>query len=178
MIRRKRRAYLDHFTKTASGEYVYAGGYYAFQDAGKSRKRALAELWICWGCATAAILAGGCIPAPGVGSCAYVLIPYVAAVIAAFSMLWAVGQLTAGGDPLREYVYRDSVEKLPRRSLATAVCALLALAGEGVYLALHSGQAGAAWGAGFLALMAVSAGAALWCRSAILRLKWTKNQGD
>ncbi len=176
MIRRKRRAYLDHFTKTASGEYVYAGGHYIFQNTGKSRKRALLELWLLGGGGAFAVLAGGCIPAPGVGNCAYVLIPYVASVIAVFSMLWAVGQLSLGGDPIREYIYRDSVEKLPRRAVITAVCTLLALVGEGIYLALH--RQALAWGAVFLVLMALGAGAALWSRRTIKRLNWTKKQDE
>lgn len=177
MIRRKRRAYLDHFTKTASGEYIYAGALYAFQNTGKSRRRTLTELWLCCGGAAAAILAGGCIPAPGVGRCAYVLIPYMLAVIAGGSLIWAVGQMTLGGDPLREYTYRDSVEKLPQRAIATAVCALVALAGEGLYLLLHGGEK-LAWGLVFLGLMALSAAVAFLGRRAVLRANWTKIQDE
>lgn len=172
MIRRKRRAYLDQFTKNAAGEYIYEGGHYTFQDTGKSRKRALTELWLLVGGGTAMVLAGGCIPAPGVGSCPYVLVPYVAALIASFSCVWSLGQLTAGGDPMREYVYHDSVEKLPGRALATAVCALLALAGECLYLGLHGGSL--AFGLLFLLLMAGGAAAVFWARRTISRLNWTK----
>lgn len=174
MIRRKRRAYLDHFTKNAAGEYVYSGDCYTFQNVGKSRKRALTELWVYFGCAAAAVLAAGCIPAPGVGHCAYVLIPYVASLIAVFSCIWTVGQLTAGGDPMREYVYLDSVEKLPRRSVITAVCELLALVGEFVFLLRNGAGERLAYGLLFLVLMAGSTLAVFLGRRCISRLKWSK----
>lgn len=174
MIRRKRRAYLDHFTKNAAGEYIYEGDHYTYQDTGKSRKRALTELWLLVGGAAAAILAGGCIPAPGVGNCPYVLVPYVAAIIAVFSCIWSLGQITAGGDPMREYVYHDSVEKLPGRALVTAICAALALAGEVLYLCLNGGAGRLAFGVLFLVLMAGSAFAAFWARRTISRLNWSK----
>lgn len=174
MIRRKRRAYLDHFTKNAAGEYIYEGDHYTFQDTGKSRKRALTELWLLVGCTAAAVLAGGCIPAPGVGNCPYVLVPYVAAIITSFSGIWSLGQITAGGDPMREYVYHDSVEKLPGRALATAACAALALVGEVLFLCLNGGGGKLAFGLLFLLLMGGSAVAAFWTRRTISRLNWSK----
>jgi hypothetical protein len=171
-MRRRRRAYLDHFQKSASGEYVYSGDHYAYQDRGTPRRKALGVLWLGLGAAAALILAGGCIPAPGVGGCAYVLIPYVAAVICVFMGLWAMSQLALGGEPLREYVYQDTVEKLPTRLLLTAIFAALAAVGEGVYLLRNGGSL--LYGLLFLGMQLLAAGAAFFARRYLCGLEWAK----
>lgn len=174
MIGKKRREYLNQFHRTASGEYVYSGEHYTFQSQGKSRRRAMTELWLSCTVAVAAVVAGGCIPAPGVGNCAYVLIPYVAAVIAAVSGIWSLGQLTAGGDPLRAYVYDDTVKKLPLRLILTAVFAGVSCLGEGLFLLLNGGQGKTGFAVLFLVLEAAATLAAVLGRWAFSRLTWSK----
>lgn len=142
MRARKRRAYLSYFHKNAAGEYVYSGALYAYE--GGNRKRALIGLWALLGVATALTLLGGCIPVPGLTHVWYILIPYVLSVIAACMGLWSLGEITAGGEPLREYVYEKSVKRLKHRLILTSVCAILAFAGEFVYAVRASGVSTAA----------------------------------
>jgi hypothetical protein len=172
MIRRRRRRYLDHFQKSASGEYIYSGEHYTYQAHGFSRKKALTVLWLLQGAAAVLILAGGCIPAPGVGRCAYVLVPYMAAVITVFMGLWALSQLALGGDPLREYVYEDTVKKLPIRLLLTTIFSGLAALGEGVFLLRNGGSTG--YGVLFLVLLMLAAAGTLVARCFLSKLEWSK----
>lgn len=137
MRARKRRAYLSYFHKNAAGEYVYSGALYTYD--GENRKRALTGLWACLGVAVALTILGGCIPVPGLTHVWYILIPYVLSVIAICMGLWSLGEITAGGDPLREYVYEKSVKRLKRRLVLAAVCAALSLIGELVY-AVQTGR--------------------------------------
>ena len=128
---RRRRAYLEYFHKNAAGEYVYSGAVYTYD--GENRKRALTGLWACLGVAAALTILGGCVPVPGLTHVWYILIPYVLSVIAVFMALWSLGEIAAGGDPLREYVYEKSVKRLKRRTVETSICSALAFVGELVY---------------------------------------------
>ena len=138
--RRGRRAYLDDFRRNVSGEYIYIGPLHAFRGTAESRKRGL----IRWGLMAVGMAAlgivGGCIYAPGTTHCAYIMIPYVAGLLAAWSVLWAFARLAKGGDPLRGYVYDATVSQFRLRTMITAVGAGCAVAGELVYVALHGVQ--------------------------------------
>lgn len=133
----RRRAYLDDFRRTVSGEYIYIGKTYAFSGTKKERKRGL----ILWGLQAVVMAAmamvGGCIYAPGLSYCAYILIPYVAGLLAAWSVLWGFVRLAWGGDPLREYVYSATVKQFRLRTVLAAVCSAAAIAAEILYVALH-----------------------------------------
>lgn len=146
--KRRRRSYLEDFHETASGDYVYTGPTHPFQGTAQERRRALAALWGCAAPALACLVAAGCVPAAGLGGCPYVLLPYTAALLAGISVAWLMGRLTAGGESLRDYVYKATVGRFRvRGTLAAALCALT-LAGEGLYLALNgAGErlAGTVW---------------------------------
>ncbi|MGM9537966.1 MAG: hypothetical protein ACI3VN_06500, partial [Candidatus Onthomonas sp.] len=143
--RQGRRSYLNDFQQNAAGEYLYTGAHYTFVEQGKNRRRFLTELWLLCGVALAAAVAGGCIPGSGMDQCFYVMLPYAAGLVGAISLCWGLGRLTAGGDPLRAYVYEQTVEKLPGRAMVTAVMAGLTLLGSLVRLIL-SGFSGKVWG--------------------------------
>ncbi len=164
--KRRRRSYLEDFHETASGEYVYTGRVHPFEGTASERVRALAALWACAALALAALVAGGCLPAAGMDGCPYVLLPYTAALLAGISVAWLMGRLTAGGESLRDYVYKDTVGKARARgTLAAALCGLT-LAGEGVYLALNGAGERAAGSAGLCLLLML----ALWMQVLWLRL--------
>lgn len=168
--RRGRRAYLDDFQKNAAGEYIYTGKTYAW---GSDRKRSLLRLWLFAGAALCAAVAGGCIPGTGMDGRAYVVLPYVLALIGAFSLCWGVGRLTDGGEPLRGYVYDATVKKLPVRAVLTAVLAGIAFLGElaNVIFSQFFGRLFFAFL--FMAFEVVILAAALLLRRTILRLEWT-----
>lgn len=176
MGRNRRSSYLEHFHRNAAGEYIYSGDYYAYATQEIPRRRALGELWLYTGLALAAFLTGGCIRVPGLGDCAYVLLPYMGGSIAAGSLIWTMGQLSAGGDPLREYVYQVTVKRLPRRMLIMGAAACLSLVGEGAYLLLHGGAGRTGLGVLFMALEALAAVCGALGRRRGRGLSWTKTE--
>ena len=114
------RGYLNDFERDLTGRYHYRGKMYHYRGT-LPRQRVLGLLWAGAAVAQVLLLAAGCLDGQGLRRCFYVLLPYVAAFVANVSVCWALGRLTAGGDPLREYVYQASVAKLPMRSMLTAV---------------------------------------------------------
>ena len=129
MAQRKkgRRAYLDSFHQTPSGDYIYTGATYSLANGSG---RTAVRLAVLGAAAVAAEAAAGCFSAPGTGRCFYILLPYAAALIACVLAAWAAVRLAAGGVRLRQYVYDGTVKKLPSRTLAAAVLAGAAALGE------------------------------------------------
>ncbi len=118
-----RRAYLDDIRPNLAGEYVYTGSHYRYKPEAKSFRRALTEIVLLAVLSLASLLAAGCVRAGGMGNCFYVIIPYIAEAIAVFTLVWAVTKLLINGEKLREYIYAASVEKLPVRTLLSAIFA-------------------------------------------------------
>ena len=118
-----------------------------------------------------AVVAGGCISAPGVGRCFYVLLPYAAQIGVTGSIVWAVARWQTREYPLRAYVYRATVQALPGRCLAQAVLAGVGLAAETLYLLL-SGSDGRGAAAIYLLLQACVLVLALLARRAVLASDW------
>ena len=176
MRARKRRAYLEYFHKNAAGEYVYSGGYYTFEGGETARKQAITVLWSILGVAAGLTLLGSFLPVPGLTHVWYVLVPYVAAVICVLSSLWSLGEITAGGEPLREYVYDRAVKRFRLRTLLAAVFSGLACLGEGIYLLSGHGFTVAA--GVFLGWEAASAAAGAVCFLLFSRLRWHKKQEE
>ncbi len=167
---------MNYFHKNAAGEYIYSGNYYKYATEEKPRKQAMIELWILCGVATAATLMGACIPVPGLSRYAYVLVPYVAAIITACSLLWSLGQLSAGGDPLREYVYKVTVKKLPRRTILTGFFSALTVIGEVIYLVLNRSEGKISYAIIFLVGEIIAVVSAMFARIAFSKLSWSKSE--
>ena len=138
----------------------------------KSRKRLLLELWGLGTAGTICLLLSGFLPLRSFRGCFYVLLPYMIALVAAISCLWTIGELTGGGDPLRQYVLDATVLKLPGRAMVSAVAALACISGEIVSCALNGadGEIGAL--IAFFLLLAVGAGAMVLLRRRIRGAVW------
>ncbi len=132
-----RRAYLDDFQKTASGEYVYTGVLHHYEGKGMSRGKALAVLWALSAVMAVTAVVPGCVTAVGMQNTIYVLLPYMGSLMSTVSVIWAMCRLAAGGDPLRDYVYRATVGQARLRSLLTAGFTAAALVGSLVCMILH-----------------------------------------
>ena len=173
MLGKRRRSELELFQKNAAGEYVYTGSHYRYAGSG-GRKRQFIKLWLLGGCGAAALLAAGFLPAPGSTGCFYVLIPYVAALVAVISALWALGRLTLGGDPIREPIYDSASVHLPRRWAASGILEILAMAGEVLFLILHGAGDRPGVPPAYLALLGIAAGCGTLCGSQVRRMTWDK----
>lgn len=138
----------------------------------KSRKRLLLELWGLGTAGTICLLLSGFLPLRSFRGCFYVLLPYMIALVAVISCLWTIGELTGGGDPLRQYVHDATVLKLPGRAMVSAVAALACISGEIVSCALNGadGEIGAL--IAFFLLLAVGAGAMVLLRRRIRGAVW------
>lgn len=176
--RRGRKAYLNDFKSTVNGEYIYAGAHYLLAGGEAAGKALLRRLWLLTLPLAVGAVAGGCIRAPGAMDCFYVLGPYIAALISAISLVWALCRMGGGGARLREYVYRRSVEAIPSRAVITAVFAGLALAGEILYVLLNGTEGMALGMVLFLLSMGATLAAALGQRLLIVRSQWTVQDGQ
>ena len=72
-----RREHLNDFHLNVAGEYVYDGALYACQNDDAKQRRSKRAVWGMAAILTVAVAAGGCIPAPGMQNCFYVLLPYL-----------------------------------------------------------------------------------------------------
>ena len=138
--RKKRRAYLDDFTRAADGSYIYTGITYDYQGQRQDLRRRTAALGGVSAVMLATAVACGCVSVPGMGRCFYVVLPYCLSLIAAASLAWGAGRLIAGGVPLRAYVYDVTVKQFSLRYGLTAIGAAAALIGEAVYLLLNGAE--------------------------------------
>ena len=171
--RRKRRAYLDDFQQTASGEYVYNGKLHYYQSEHMGRKTAIFVLWLLTILMCAGILAGGFLPAAGMNDCPYVLIPYAAALLTTGSVVWLMCRLSAAGDPMRDYIWKATVKQFSLRSWLAVIFGVCTLAGECVYLFIHGAGGMLAGTAAFLVVTALYLCAALAWKSTAKKLVWS-----
>lgn len=170
--RQGRRAHLNDFYRDVSGSYVYTGTCYVCTAGERERAALLRRLWLLTTVMAAAVVTGGCIAAPGMSRCFYVLLPYAAEVGCAGSVVWAMTRWQAREYPMREYVYKATVKALPGRCLAEAAAAGVGAVGETVYLLLSGTDGRGALAAVYLALKAVSLAAALFARQLVRRSVW------
>ena len=135
--RRSRRAHLDDFKKDESGQYVYTGKCYAFDGEDRQRRR---FLWIV-GVGTLLAAVGVILPecfAPAAISRSYItLLPWLALVISVFLLAWTATRLLWRMRELRAYIYAATVPRLPRRALASTICAGATLLAQIVFIVLY-----------------------------------------
>ncbi len=133
--RKKKRAYLDDFEKDLNGNYQYRGAHYRY--AGEHpRGQMMARLWaLCGGGAVLAV-AAGFVPGATTRAPFWLLLPYMAGLLAAVYAVYLLVRLTAGGDPLRAYLHEQTVQKLPSACMLAAVLTAVTAAAQMVQLAL------------------------------------------
>ena len=132
-----RRAYLDDFQTTVSGEMIYCGAYYVYQGRTEARKGFLLKVTAASAVAAVFSVLSGCVPAPGTLNCFYVLLPLLGSILSAVSLLWAAIRLLAGGEELREYVYSATMEVFPMRTALSIGFSGLSILGELLFLLLN-----------------------------------------
>ena len=101
-----RREHLNDFHLNVAGEYVYGGALYACQSSEEKQHRIKRAVWGMAAILIVAVIAGGCIPAPGMQNCFYVLLPYLGEFLGAASVIWALAKLGMDWGTVREYNYK------------------------------------------------------------------------
>lgn len=171
--RKNKHAYLDDFEKDLNGNYQYRGAHYYYKGT-QPRGKALAGLWVLCGGGAACLLAAGFVHGATAHAPFWLLLPYMAGLLAGGYVLYLLVRLTAGGDPLRAYIHEQTAQKLPGVCLAAAVLAALTAAAQLVQLAL--GGQNLAARLLFAALQAVAAAAFIWASKRFKALKYEKQE--
>ena len=109
-----RRAYLNDFHRDLTGAYIYDGSHFHF--AGDGWKQVLLRLWALGIVLVVLVLAGG-FSGETMSHCVFQILPYLVEVGAVGSVVWALVRLTSGGETLRAYVYKATVQALPGRAV-------------------------------------------------------------
>lgn len=169
-----RREHLNDFHLNIAGEYVYDGALYACQSDDSKQRRSKRAVWGMAAILTVAVAAGGCIPAPGMQNCFYVLLPYLGEFLGAASVIWALAKLGMDWGTVREYNYKKSVAVLPVRTAVTAVFSLLGIVCELIFFFVndHAGQTFFALLYVLLKLIALLS--VLVLRAEIMQAEWDK----
>ena len=171
--RKNKHAYLDDFEKDLNGNYQYRGAHYHYKGT-QPRGKALAGLWVLCGGGTACLLAAGFVHGATAHAPFWLLLPYMAGLLAGVYVLYLLVRLTAGGDPLRAYIHEQTAQKLPGVCLAAAVLAALTAAAQLVQLAL--GGQNLAARLLFAALQTVAAAAFIGASKQFKVLKYEKQE--
>ncbi|MBR3639927.1 MAG: hypothetical protein IKN50_04910, partial [Clostridia bacterium] len=104
--KKKRRAYLDDFTKDPSGEYRYGGDVFKLEEkSGLTRKGFILRIALSLAAAVAAVAGQGLIPAPGMDNSPIVLIPYALSLVALLVLLWAEAGILTSEYPMIKYKF-------------------------------------------------------------------------
>lgn len=137
---RERRAYLDDFEKDRSGKYVYTGKLHYYKTEMISRENALIYMWLMTLIMAVGIVFAGLNATSSMSNTLYVVLPYAGSLITALMLVWLMYRLTRGGDPLRDYVFRDTVVKMRQRGLFMLFFSFLTLLGYGICIFLHNDE--------------------------------------
>ncbi len=170
--RHSRKSYLNDFHQTADGAYAYKGALYSYTSKNKSLKQALVQLWALYAAMLAAVIIAGCLPVNGMQSSIYVILPYAALLICIIRLGWMLGRLTAGGTPLREYIYLSCVPKFPTWIILSVICSIFLLTGELIYLAIYQTEHSSIFWFFFTLIFFLIA--AFWSKRLIRQMQWSK----
>jgi len=122
-----RREYLNDFRQDSIGNYVYTGKVYVFCGDKSLKRTYLLRAIILWCVALVATVVPELFPPVKLSKSAFLLLPWLFQLVFIVLTGWCLIRLTAHSDELREYVYKATVEKTPRRSAASAIASFLTL---------------------------------------------------
>lgn len=130
--RRDRRSYLRDFKKAPDGSYVYTGDTWRADKT--LRRQLLIKLWALQAVMLSAAVLPGFVTTAGLLNSFYVILPYVFWIISDFYLAYTLGNMTFGGNPLRDYTYKRSVARYQPCVMASLIGALLTALGMVVFL--------------------------------------------
>ena len=172
--RGRRKAYVDDYKINEKGEYEYQGVRYQWNLGEAEGKRLLLHFRLLGPVIFGCMLVAGCIPAPGVNFWPFLMIPYLAGVVASVSLWIVLWQMCGEKSPMREHVYKESVEKLPFRTLLTGILAFAAVIGEIVFVCLYGFLGHAVSAVFFIILEVLALAGVIYIRKRAGDLKWER----
>ncbi|MBR1757896.1 MAG: hypothetical protein IJ744_04105 [Lachnospiraceae bacterium] len=139
--RRSRRAYLNDFHLNEKGEYVYEGKMIGLVGDESTYRQYLTVITVMSFLILGFTVAAECLPAVTLSKFGLTVIPWLGQLITASLVIYAAWKILWGKNPMREYIYKASAEKLPTRLLLTAAFSFFTAAEETIYI-LVNGCAG------------------------------------
>ena len=136
-----RRAYLSDYVMDVSGQYVYNGAYYNADAQGKDFSRVVKGVFGLVFLAFAALVAVGCLSTGTTSGAFYVTLPHAVAIILSAVCLYDSVIVLRSKGRLKEHQYDSAVPRLKGCSIAGAVCAFVAAAGQLGYTVLKGEKA-------------------------------------
>ncbi|MBQ7371705.1 MAG: hypothetical protein IJW67_07475 [Blautia sp.] len=155
----RKRKYLKDFKPDEDGSYSYQGAVMHCTLTGEEYKKTLRSMLLIAILAMALVLAAGCLPHTGMEGCFYLLLPYAGTLVLLIRLVWNLGQLLYHGSEIREYIYKNTGERLPAQLLFGTILPLIGLAGV-VYARARGTYQGSGAGAVLfvISLLAAAAG--------------------
>lgn len=135
--RRGRSAYLNDFHLNEQGDYVYKGKLFGFIEKTVTYQQYLFRIGLAAVSIFLLTVTAECLPAVAMSRFGLTSIPWLGQMIAACFMAYAVWKIFWGKNPMREYIYKASVQKLPMRALFTAVFSFLTALAEAIYILVN-----------------------------------------
>ncbi len=132
--RQSRRAYLNDFHLNERGEYVYEGKLIRFVETAITYRQYLMRIIMAAALMLIFTVAAECLPAVAMSRFGLTMIPWLGQIIAASLVVFSIWQIFRGKNPMREYVYKSSQEKLPMRVFLMAVFSFFTAATETIYI--------------------------------------------
>lgn len=132
-----RKAYLNDFKKNAQGDYEYQGNLYEWKVTPKERQKKMILLWILGTGMLSSLVTAVCLDAPGALNCIYVILPAAISFVFGISVVWAMWKFAFTENPMREYVFKATIEAMSLRTICVMGAAGAAVLGELIYLILH-----------------------------------------
>ena len=129
---RGRRRFLDDY-RPVGGKFVYVGAYYCFNGDSAVHRRFGRVTVACALAAVAVAVAVGCMRQGGFDR-PYVLLPYVASLIAGAFAVYDAVRLANAGEKLNREQYETGAKRLPGAALAQGIALALAALGQAGYL--------------------------------------------
>lgn len=130
--KRGKNGYINDFQKLAEGKYAYIGKTWEADEG--ERRRVLSKLWGLQAVMFVASLLPGVFTTAGLLNTFYVILPYVFWVITAFALAYTLGDMTFGGNPMRDYVHARTVIRYGSLVMAPLAGAVLTALGLSVFL--------------------------------------------
>lgn len=172
--KRNRRAYLNDFKKNSEGTYEYQGQIYVWEASPGTCRKERIILGTAGLAAAVCILLAGCLSAPGMMNCVYVILPYTVSFVCGFSTLWGLARLLKTGQELRAYVYEATVIQVPRRASGTILGAAVTILNECIYLFLHGAEGQMEQALLFLGANGIAIAALFLLAKRVKNIKWRK----
>ncbi len=170
---RGRRSHLRDFKVDSAGNYVYKGNTYDVQDR-ETLNRALKLIWAITAVTSLSVIVQGSIPADGMLNTFYIILPFMLELLCCGLFVYSLIKLTRAGKPLREYIYKATVLKIPARLLALSVFAFASALAYAIWLILNDGQSDMLFSVIFIALGILNGGLSLTARWLFARQRFEK----